>query len=878
MTPRRGLAFLTGFGLAAAGVGAARALTTSYLPVLLDRIEDAPGLIGAVMLVNAAAGFAIPIWVGLWSDRRRRGALGRRLPFVVGGAVVSAGGLLAIALGTTSSYLALGLAAAAVYVGLNAAATGHRAIVVESFADGERPAATSAQEVAMLLGGMAALAVGAVLIEASAPVLFVVGAVLVLVLTLPTTVLVKRRIVAAERAAAPARAASGDAAPRFRARDLAAAARLPGAREVLLAQILWLVAYGALPAFFLLYADHALGVDPGPASALPAGFGVLTGVAMVVAGRSRPERVYPLLVTGAALLGVGLVTAAAATTIAAAALPFAAAAVGLGLVTSLGFPYFARFVPAGESGRFTGLFFSVRAIGSAITLPLAGVLVAVTDEYRVLPLLGAAALVSLIPLARAGRIEAGRAAATGPTLPVPSRVAAVIPVHLPDRVEPVVAATLRHVDDVVVVADGVPPGGEAVLERLARRPAVEVVRLAANAGKGDAVAAGVAAVSARPDRPDAVVVLDADGQHPPDRIPALIQAAATAEVVIGDRSGDRGSMPLTRRTTNAIANALLALRTRRLLPDSQSGMRLMRLDLLDRVPSPPGRYEAETRHLLELLRQGATVAWVPIPAIYDGARSSFRPVADGARVMRALVGRAPREHRRLHWPERAFTRQWGIRLGVVVAATMVVGALMPLLGPADERAFLAVNSLGAGPDWLYEALDPHSRNYMLLGLAAVVWALVTRARYVAAVAFAVLFAGVFSDILVQAVYLLYDRPRPEEIHGAQALLVTPERTWAHIASFPSGHMVVTTAIAVAGMTLVPALRGAFWTYIGLIALTRITFGAHFPLDVAVGAVFGYEVGLFSAWLPRAIGMRSPEPAPALPRLRVPRRARAPIRY
>ena len=211
---------------------------------------------------------------------------------------------------------------------------------------------------------------------------------------------------------------------------------------------------------------------------------------------------------------------------------------------------------------------------------------------------------------------------------------------------------------------------------------------------------------------------------------------------------------------------------------------------------------------------------------------------------------------------------------MVIAGTMVVGALMPLLGGADERLFVRVNSLGAGPQWLYEALDPHSRNYFLLGLAAVVVAAVTRTRATLAVAFAVLFAGVFSDILVQAVYLLYDRPRPEEILGSEALLATPERTWAHIASFPSGHLVVTTAIAVAGMTLVPQLRGPFWIYVGLIALTRITFGAHFPLDVIVGAVFGYYVGLFSAWLPHAIGMTAHKPVSAFPHVPIPRRTRA----
>ena len=85
---------LVAFSLAAVGAGAGRALTTTYLPVLLERIEDAPSLIGVVMTVNALAGFAIPIAVGIWSDRR-----GRRLPFIAGGAVVTAGGLIAVGLG-----------------------------------------------------------------------------------------------------------------------------------------------------------------------------------------------------------------------------------------------------------------------------------------------------------------------------------------------------------------------------------------------------------------------------------------------------------------------------------------------------------------------------------------------------------------------------------------------------------------------------------------------------------------------------------------------------------------------------------------------------------------------------------------------------------
>ena len=107
---------LWAFSAVAVALGAARAMTTTYVPVLLERIADRPGLIGAVMLVNAVAGFVVPLATGLWSDRR-----GTRGPFIIGGAVVAAGGLVAVALGTTSSYVVLALAAATVYVGLNAA-------------------------------------------------------------------------------------------------------------------------------------------------------------------------------------------------------------------------------------------------------------------------------------------------------------------------------------------------------------------------------------------------------------------------------------------------------------------------------------------------------------------------------------------------------------------------------------------------------------------------------------------------------------------------------------------------------------------------------------------------------------------------------------
>ncbi len=418
------IAFLAAFAAVAVGLGAARALTTGYLPVLLDRIAHRPGLIGAVMLVNAAAGFAVPLLVGLWSDRRAPGRHGRRAPFIAGGVVVAAGGLVAVALGTTSSYLALALAAAAVYVGLNAAQTAHRAIVAEGFGDGDRPKVTGSQELAMLAGALVGAAAGGFLLEASAMALFAGAAVATLVLALPTLAL---KVVRRGPALPPLAGAGGPPAESGQAvaggepptssdeaaraasplRDLLAAARTPGAREVLGAQVLWVFAYAALTPFMVLYADHVLGIGAGTAGLMLAGFGLLTGAGMIFAGKLSRERVRPVVMLGAALLGGGLLAAFPASSIAAAAPGFAAAAVGAGLVTALGFPYFARFIPDGEAGTYSGVFFSARAVAATIALPAAGGVVALTGSYRALLVQGGVALLAVVPLARAEGTTAG---------------------------------------------------------------------------------------------------------------------------------------------------------------------------------------------------------------------------------------------------------------------------------------------------------------------------------------------------------------------------------------------------------------------------------------------------------------------------------------
>jgi membrane-associated phospholipid phosphatase len=693
----------------------------------------------------------------------------------------------------------------------------------------------------MLVGALAGTVIGGALIDTSAAGLFLVWALLLPLLALPT--------LAWQRTTPPRGRAAAPAAPQGSAvKQLLEVLHRDGARQVLVAQVLWVASYTALTPFMVLYAEEVLGLRAASAGLLLAGFGLVTGAGMVWGGRLPADRLRRTLLVGVALLGGGLLTAMAASNVAQAALPFASAALGAGLVSAVGFPYFSRFVPDGEEGRYAGAFFSARAIATTAALPTAGLLIAATGSYRALLGMGAVGLAALVPLARAER--RGAPVPRPPAgLPAVERLAAVIPVYRSDRAADVAAGALLHARAVVLVDDGAPAGVAAELELVARDDRVRLVRMGANRGKGTAVAAGVEVALAG--GADAVIVLDADGQHPPELIPGFLAAAEHGEVVIGDRPRDE-IMPPLRRLANAVSTWALSLAVRRRLRDSQNGMRLFRASALRDVPPPDGRYEAETRHLKALIRSGREIGWVPMPAVYAGEASSFRTVVDTLRIVRAVFAPAAAAPAST---VRGVLAEWLPRIGLAMVLAWSVAAALPLLQGLDEQLFLAVNGLGDGPEWLYQTFDPHSRNYLLLAAVASLAVLFgsRSLRFAAGATLAMLLAGVFSDMVMQVVQLAIDRPRPEEALGAEVLR-SHGRHWSHIPSFPSGHLVVTTALVATAAAIAPSLRPVLIVYFAAVAVTRVSFGAHFPLDVVVGTVIGYQAGRFSAALTRAAGL------------------------
>lgn len=219
-------------------------------------------------------------------------------------------------------------------------------------------------------------------------------------------------------------------------------------------------------------------------------------------------------------------------------------------------------------------------------------------------------------------------------------MAGLMPCHREPPAEDLVHRLLTQLPRVLLVDDGMPAAEADGLDRLASASGAEAVHLPRRSGKGHAIAAGLAALHACRRRVSGVLVVDADGQHPPECIPDFLAASEAADLVIGNRFADgAGGMPAVRRVANRISSAVVSQTSGAPVPDSQCGMRLLLGRALVDVPFPTGGMESETRHLKRCLEAGVPVTWVPIPAIYRGELSAFRPVRDSVAVMRAAVGR-----------------------------------------------------------------------------------------------------------------------------------------------------------------------------------------------------------------------------------------------
>src|SRR3954463_10630724 len=109
--------------------------------------------------------------------------------------------------------------------------------------------------------------------------------------------------------------------------------------------------------------------------------------------------------------------------------------------------------------------------------------------------------------------------------------------------------------EIIFVDDGSSDGTLTALRGAARDPAVRYLSFTRNFGHQAALRAGL-----RHARGRAVIVMDADFEHPPELIPQLIAAwRGGAKIVVTQRSGDAGVSSAKRLTSRLYYRVLDAI-------------------------------------------------------------------------------------------------------------------------------------------------------------------------------------------------------------------------------------------------------------------------------------------------------------------------------
>jgi glycosyltransferase involved in cell wall biosynthesis len=156
---------------------------------------------------------------------------------------------------------------------------------------------------------------------------------------------------------------------------------------------------------------------------------------------------------------------------------------------------------------------------------------------------------------------------------------------------------------------------------LAAAAGARLISLPENQGYGAALKAGI-----HLSLHDIIVITDADGTYPSERIPDLIQMLGDYDMVVGARTGDDVNIPLIRRPAKWVLGKLANYVTGRHIPDLNSGLRVMRKPLILRFEHLlPSGFSFTTTITLAALCSGALVHYSPINYHLRSGESKIRP-------------------------------------------------------------------------------------------------------------------------------------------------------------------------------------------------------------------------------------------------------------
>src|SRR5205085_3126921 len=132
---------------------------------------------------------------------------------------------------------------------------------------------------------------------------------------------------------------------------------------------------------------------------------------------------------------------------------------------------------------------------------------------------------------------------------------------------------------------------------------------------------------------DYVLIIDADGQHPPEDALRLASKLGEYDMVIGARSKETQATT-ARRAGNGALNWLASYMTGREIPDLTSGFRGARASgLREYLHLLPNGFSTPTTTTMAFIKGGYSVMFEPIQARQRTGQSKIRLARDGAKFL-----------------------------------------------------------------------------------------------------------------------------------------------------------------------------------------------------------------------------------------------------
>ncbi len=193
----------------------------------------------------------------------------------------------------------------------------------------------------------------------------------------------------------------------------------------------------------------------------------------------------------------------------------------------------------------------------------------------------------------------------------------------------------KYADKVIVIDDG----SIDKTTDVAMTAGAHVVSKRNNGGKGAAIKD--AFEYAKKVKADILVLIDGDGQHNPDEIPALLAPIINgdADIVNGSRflNNQKNHVPAYRRVGQEVLTLATNFGTKMHITDSQNGFRAFSKKSFECFSFKQNGMAIESEMLMDASKAKMRISEVPIDVRYDVNGSTYNPIMHGISVLGRVI-------------------------------------------------------------------------------------------------------------------------------------------------------------------------------------------------------------------------------------------------